>query len=233
MTAAEWRYHDRQMNRTLVYLPGWATDARLLPVERLDWNIITPERPLTGLASLPSLAVFLRALTPVTVLGWSLGGLLAVEFARQYPSYIDRLWLASLRPRYPRPQVLALRESLVQQPERALRQFYRQCFYPAQMADYGHFRLRWEQEYLADFPRDSLLAGLDFLAGVDLPSTALPCPTLCVHGEQDVVAPYAEARAWANAAGAPMHVLADTAHAVLWKDEFWAMINGTGRKSEE
>lgn len=225
MTAVEWRYHNLHMNRTLVYLPGWATDARLLPLDRLHWNIITPECPLTGSASLQSLAVFLQPYAPVTILGWSLGSLLALEFAHQNPAHIDRLWLASLRPHYPLAQVQVLREGLAHHPERTLRQFYRQCFYPAQMADYGHFRRSCGPSYLTDFPRDSLLAGLDYLAAVDLTAIAPSCPTLCVHGEQDIVAPLAEARAWANAAGTPMHVLADAAHAVLRKDEFWPMID--------
>jgi len=223
---SDWRYHDRQMKRTLVYLPGWATDARLLPVAQLNWNIITPERPLSGPESLHSLSTFLDTYAPVTILGWSLGSLLAVEFACQYPQLIERLYLASLRPRYPREQVAALRDSLARQPERALRQFYRQCFYPAQMTDYAHFRQHLEPDYLANFSQVRLLAGLDYLASVDLPVTTLACPTICVHGEADVVAPIAEARAWADAAGVPMRVLADAAHAIVLRDEFWGLFDG-------
>jgi pimeloyl-ACP methyl ester carboxylesterase len=227
MNCVEWRYHHQYLYaRTLVYLPGWATDARVLPMDRLTWNVITPDRPLADTTSFAALAALLHASVsaPVTLLGWSLGGTLALEFARQYPLLVERLLLASLRPSYAAEQVATVKQALRQHRDRALSKFYRQCFFPTQMADYAHFHATWAPIYRNDFSLDALLAGLDYLAATSLPP-ALPCPALCLHGARDVVAPLGATQAWATAAGAPLRVLAEAAHALPWVEEFVEIVN--------
>ena len=227
MTAVDWHYHHGGHVRTLVYLPGWASDARMLQRDLLNWNVIIPLAPLVNPASLDALPDFLHSLNggAVAVLGWSLGGFLALDFARSHPDCVTRLFLASIRRHYPSAQVTALQTTLNEQPERALRSFYRQIFYPAQMRDYQRFRATLEPAYLQEFPLETLHAGLAYLGTAELAKTPPDCPIVCVHGEQDVLAPVVEAEQWARAVGAAWRLLPAAAHALPWDGDMYSILN--------
>ncbi|HEY3415443.1 MAG TPA: alpha/beta hydrolase [Armatimonadota bacterium] len=227
MTSADWIIRDIGAPRTLVLLPGWATDARIFASLNIAYNIITPkvrssaaspewnegegasllsrESRITRLPQTTgtrryykpdSLASLLQELaTPVTLCGWSLGGFAAADFARQYPELVSKLILIGVRRRFPPELIAARRQALREDRPRCLSDFYRQCFLPAQRSDFRRFRAELELAYLQDFSTDDLEAGLDYLASVELSAEALSaCPTVLVHGEQDVIAPISEAR---------------------------------------
>ncbi|MHB9026944.1 MAG: alpha/beta fold hydrolase [Armatimonadota bacterium] len=207
-----WQIHDIGADRTLVLLPGWATDARIFAGLEIRYNTIMPQVRERKTGTVPffrrfsgkwGLSPFFAALatllrdrtTPTTLVGWSLGGFAAADFARQYPELVSRLILVGVRHRFPLEQIAARRQALREDRARCLADFYRQCFLPAQRADFRRFHAELEPAYLREFSAEALEAGLDYLETVELSAETLPaCPITLVHGEQDIIAPVEEAR---------------------------------------
>ena len=214
-------------NPSLVLLPGWATDGRIFEGVFPGVPAVTtgPLRP-EGFAS--RLAAFLgrAARGPVTVVGWSLGGFLAAEFAREYPDRVRRVVLVGIRRAYPEGEVAAILRSLSADPGGCLSGFYAQCFYPSQIPAYRRFRGGLQAAYLREMDGGALREGLSFLAGARLSGGTLPaCPVAIVHGEKDVVAPFAEAEGLAGEGGnATFHPLRGAAHAAFLADGFRAVV---------
>lgn len=211
---------------SLVLLPGWATDGRIfegvLPaVTAVTTGMLRPE----GFTM--RLAAFLdrTARGPVTVVGWSLGGFLAAEFAREFPDRVRRVALLGIRRAYPEGDVAEVLRSLSADPGACLSAFYARCFYPSQIPAYRRFRAGLQAAYLREMDGGVLREGLSYLAGARLSGGTLPpCPAAIVHGEKDVIAPYAEAEGLAREGGnATFHPLPGAAHAAFLADEFRAV----------
>ena len=210
-----------------VLLPGWATDGRIFEGVLPGVTAVTtgPLRP-EGFAR--RLASFLEraARGAVTVVGWSLGGFLAAEFAREYPDRVRRVVLVGIRREYPEGDVEAVLRSLSADPGGCLSGFYAQCFYPSQIPAYRRFRAGLQAAYLREMDGGALREGLSYLARARLSGETLPaCPVAIVHGEKDVVAPFAEAEKLARAGGnATFHPLPGAAHAAFLAEGFRALI---------
>ena len=210
-----------------VLLPGWATDGRIFEGVLPGVAAVTtgPLRP-EGFSR--RLAAFLdrTARGPVTVVGWSLGGFLAAEFALEYPDRVRRAVLVGIRRAYPERDVEAILRSLSADPAGCLSGFYARCFYPSQMPAYRRFRVGLQAAYLREMDGDALREGLSYLASARLSGETLPaCPVAIVHGEKDVVASFAEAEDVAREAGsATFHPLPGAAHAAFLADGFRAVV---------
>ena len=211
----------------MVLLPGWATDGRIFDGVLPGVAAVTtgPLRP-EGFSR--RLAAFLEraARGAVTVVGWSLGGFLAAEFAREYPDRVRRVVLVGIRREYPAGDVEAVLRSLSADPDGCLSGFYAQCFYPSQIPAYRRFRGGLQAAYLRERDDGALREGLSYLAGAKLSGETLPaCPVAIVHGGKDVVAPFAEAEGVAREGGnATFHPLPGAAHAAFLADGFRALI---------
>lgn len=204
--------------RTAVLLPGFATDHRIFEGLFPDDDRIVPGA--VGVSRIAEeLATRFREIDPgpVTVFGWSLGAFVAAAFAAAHPERVDRLVLAGARRRYDRAGLDRFRRSLESDRESCLRDFYQQCFLPAQRADYRRFRDRLLTAYLREMDAARLEAELEVLYAAEIrPETLSGCPVTFVHGAQDIVAPVAEARALAaSVPGAVLHVLPDGGHAAF------------------
>lgn len=212
---------------SVVLLPGWATDGRIfdgvLPgVTAVTTGPLRPDRFSRRLAAFLDSA----ARGPVTVVGWSLGGFLAAEFAREYPDRVRRVVLVGIRREYPEGDVEAVLRSLSADPGGCLSGFYTRCFYPSQLPAYRRFRGRLQAAYLREMDGGALREGLSYLASARLSRETLPaCPVAIVHGEEDVVAPLAEAERLARETGnATFHPLPGAAHAAFLADGFRAVV---------
>lgn len=161
----------------------------------------------------------------MTVVGWSLGGFLAAEFAREYPDRVRRVVLVGIRRAYPAADISAVRESLLRDREACLSTFYAQCFFPARPTAYRRFRAGLQAAYLREMDGGALHEGLSYLEGARLSGETLPaCPVAIVHGGKDVVAPFAEAERLAREGGnATFHPLPGAAHAAFLADGFRAV----------
>jgi pimeloyl-[acyl-carrier protein] methyl ester esterase len=212
---------------SMVLLPGWATDGRIFEgvfpgVAAVTTGMLRPE----GFSR--RLGAFLDRTSrgAVTVVGWSLGGFLAAEFAREYPDRVRRVVLVGIRREYPEGDVARVLRSLSSDPGACLTAFYAQCFFPSQMSAYRRFRAGLQAAYLREPDGGALREGLSYLAGARLSGETLPaCPVAIVHGEEDVVAPLAEAEGVAREGGnATFHPLPGAAHAAFLADRFRAVV---------
>ena len=208
---------------SMVLLPGWATDGRIFEGVLPGVTAVTtgPLRP-EGFSR--RLAAFLdrTARGAVTVVGWSLGGFLAAEFARESPDRVRRVVLVGIRREFPEGDVAGVLRSLSADPGACLTAFYAQCFFPSQMPAYRRFRGGLQAAYLREMDGGALREGLSYLAGARLSGETFPaCPVAIVHGENDVVAPLAEAEGVAREGGnATFHPLPGAAHAAFLADGF-------------
>ena len=217
-----WSLEHHGYARTAVLLPGWATDARIFDCLALPYNLIRPSGLITR--DIDSLADFLFSLGigPVVLLGWSLGGFAAMNFARRFPDLVAQQVLVGIRQQYPVQQLGDIEVSIQEGDRaRALSAFYRQCFLPAQREDFRWFRAELEPDYLRTLREDELLDGLESLAEGEVISDMLTCcPTTIIHGAQDIIAPPAEARAIAERTGTPFHLLTHSGHAAMLAEGF-------------
>lgn len=211
----------------MVLLPGWATDGRIFDGV-LSGVTAVRTGPLRPEGFSRRLAAFLDRTSrgPVTVVGWSLGGFLAAEFAREFPDRVRRVVLVGIRRKYPEEDVKAVLRSLSADPAGCLSGFYAQCFYPSQIPAYRRFRSGLQGAYLREMDGGALREGLSYLAEAKLSGEALPaCPVAIVHGEKDVVAPLAEAERLAREGGnVTFHPLPGMAHAAFLASGFRTVV---------
>lgn len=139
--------------------------------------------------------------TPVELIGWSLGGMVALALAARHPDKVTRLVLVGTspafvgRPDWPHglaPEVLAgFAESLKQDYRSTLLRFLSLQARGGDAARAVIARLR-ETVFQRGEPAAAVLAaGLELLRDVDLRAVAarVGCPTLVVHGAYDTLCP--------------------------------------------
>lgn len=217
-----WQFVPRGEDSTLVLIPGWAFDERVFSDLELPFNY--------GLASWVQpdefearLVAFLEreSLAKVTLFGWSLGAVLAAQFALAHPERVEAVQLAALRPGYAADEIKKQRQALQQRPADALAEFYRRAFL-GQREDYRHFRETLEADYLQRFSRADLEEGLDFLAREKVTAEMLDAVKATVYqGERDLVAPLElVARLIEDGPHARLVSIPETGHVPFWSTRF-------------
>ena len=187
---------------SMVLLPGWATDSRIFGDFPTGIAAVRVSGALRAEGFADRLAAFLDAVAAgsVTVIGWSLGGFLAAEFAARHPLRVRSLVLVGVRRRYLPSEVEPIRLALLRDRRSCLSDFYTHCFFPSRMKECRLFRSELQEEYIREMDEDALLSGLDYLERTVFPVDLLSsCPVKIIHGEKDVVAPAAEAKELARA----------------------------------
>mgnify|MGYP001390032355 CR=1 FL=1 len=134
------------MNRTLLLLTGWGSTHRVwdliipaLPASYHIINVIPPWLQNSQIAaSLADLDAYVDALAakitaPVDVLGWSLGGLIALRLSQRHPASVNKLVLVSSTPKFVAPDnhlagldyqwFNEFKHQFQQQPEKTLKRF--------------------------------------------------------------------------------------------------------------
>lgn len=168
----------------------------------------------------------------VTLLGWSLGGPVALSALarerRPAPAAADRvtrLILASSTPRFtagdgwphglPAQHVAVLGHRVRRDPARALARFFDDLLAPDEREPALRARAAAVRAGIPLPDPDAAQAGLDVLAATDLRPAlaALSLPTLVVHGEADPICPAGAGRALAAAVpGARLALLPGAGH---------------------
>lgn len=200
----------------LLFVPGWGFDGRVRELRPELVPCPAPTDFYDPFTLADELAAWLdrRNIPTCRLLGWSLGGLVALDFARRYPQRLEGLTLLGVRAHWPAAELETSRRELRRQPADFLRSFYRKVFlgYPAA---YRRFQHQLEADYL-----DRALAGLDLLDR-GLVFLATPATTLlpaaggrlrCWHGRRDLIAPPAQRL---QIPGTPCQVLEHGGHALF------------------
>ncbi len=175
----------------LVVLPGWGFTGAVFtehPVFSSE-NLITCMDFPTPLM-LTELLDFLdaRQIDRVRVLGWSMGGNLAIDLALKHPQYIASLTLVAVRRSWPGDEVAVTRQGLLV-PEQGLVKFHRKCFLGAKKEYNRVLPLLTLPEGEAELA--VLDGGLAYLASYAMPKS-LPFPVKIIQGDKDVVCPQSE-----------------------------------------
>jgi len=212
-------WYEQGQGRPLVFLHGWAMSATVFAeiAEMLaaDFHLLIPDLPGHGKSSVAAkndlsglsgdLACWLAAVAsrPVSLAGWSLGGMLALEMAHQQTIPVDRLVLVGTTPRFtqnngwvfglPSGQVHALARNLQRRFESTLADFFALAFSgeritPERLRAIRNFAVK--KSPLPD--RDAILGLLNVLASHDQRPvlSAIRQPALVMHGEQDQIVPF-------------------------------------------
>ncbi len=153
----------RGFKRSLVLIPGWGFTANVFSTLELPYDYIVPLYPVTGPLN-SALTAFLdqNGIGRVSILGWSMGGLCAVEYCKTCGDRVDSLFLFSLRFHYRPEDIEALRSGILSDKQRALKDFHRLCF-TGHRQDYTWFCRDCQSETLAIWSSDDLISGLNYL----------------------------------------------------------------------
>ena len=207
------------MSPPLLFLHGWGQSSRIWCKQRQSFaQARFLNLPGHGGAHDAPAAAWIKALasalpeTPAVLVGWSLGGMLALEIARRFPARVAALALVSTTPCFKtRPDwPHGCAEDLFSDFELAARgysakimsRFFALMLHgdPLARRDYNDLArecIDRQQPATAT----GLTEGLSLLAAMDLrPHLAkLQMPAVVMHGEQDAVIPVAAGRALAAA----------------------------------
>lgn len=219
-------------------IPGWAFGPESLGplAERLGAEILA----VPGLAPRGAGPAHVRGISPwasgllaripasaphVTLIGWSLGAMIALEAAMASPDRVWRLVLlagsarfvadADGNPGVPERNLRAMISGLRRNREAVLQRFRQDCCRPAGINDAC---TRTRLELHADTWSDGdLRGGLEYLVNADLRPglAAMNSPVLLIHGSEDAVIPLAAGEALARAMPrAQMRAISGGVHAL-------------------
>jgi len=189
------RYLDRGYQRSIVLIPGWAADYRIFNSLNLKFNYLLPLdfSPFAFEDDLLN-ALKNRRIDKVSLLGWSLGGFLAAEFAAKHPNLVEELILVSIRKKYKEKEIAGIKELLKKSKRGYLYKFYIQCF--SRKISLSWFKKNLLKTYCEEFDLEYLLKTLDYLGKMRINTQELAGieRIKIVHGENDRIAPIDEAR---------------------------------------
>ncbi len=220
-------WYEVGQGRPIVLLHGWAMSAavfkEIATLLSSDFRLLIPDLPghggsspspqndLAGIAT--DLACWLSATEkdPVSLVGWSLGGMLSLEVTHQNRVPVDRLVLVGTTPRFtlsddwasglPTAQVRALARNLERRFEATLAEFFSLAFAGEKISKERLRTIRSfavKQSPLPD--RGAALSLLNLLASQDqrIILSEIHQPALVMHGDLDQIAPVAAGRALAE-----------------------------------
>ena len=180
---------------TLLYLPGWAhvRAARMPPLSpRMPPLHLSPREEFPYADALSG--ILAQATQPITLIGWSIGGMAALEAAARFPGKISALVLLGVtpcfclrQPGYPgvsATRLQTMRDNLHQNPRAVLRDFFIQAALPQTCPDN---ELERKIAAALEIGIGVLAAGLDYLMHVDLRETikTIRQPAMLLHGQKD------------------------------------------------
>jgi pimeloyl-[acyl-carrier protein] methyl ester esterase len=165
------------LNDTIVLIPGWATDCRIF--KAVESSKIFKEKPADK----------------ISLLGWSLGGFMAAEFASKHPDTIDELILVSIRTKYDPAGLADIKQLLMKDKKAYLYKFYLESFSKEDKEGLAWFKKNLLKSYLQDTKTEDLIRGLDYLsqASIDPERLRQVEKIRIFHGTEDTIAPLGEA----------------------------------------
>lgn len=189
----------------IVFLHGFAAGGAVWDQYRSEFpDALMPTLRFSddGTPALPEL------IGPTILVGWSMGGMIAVEMLRRQPQFVKGLVLISSSPSYvasdlfpegkPLSVLHALRDAVAQGDLKVLQDFQKQLFTPAEIRD--GWLARFRRAVGPSLPTEpaTLLPQLAFLEKWRTPATEFPAtaPVALLHGTGDVIVDPSATTAW-------------------------------------
>jgi len=188
------KYIDRNKKSSAVLIQGWATDYRIFEPLELEFNYLVPVKLFPHNFTEDLLGTLKEHnIKNVSILGYSLGGFLASEFASRYPELVDELILVGMRIKYDKDELDKIKENLKKSKKGYLYKFYAQCF--IKQDEMTYFKKNLLKGYLKELDLDYLLDTLDYLGGCRLKAEGLKRVKRIkiIHARDDKIAPIEEA----------------------------------------
>jgi pimeloyl-ACP methyl ester carboxylesterase len=210
---------SRGYGRVLALVPGWGFCADIFSRLALPYDYVLPVGPVCGDISEGLFSFMARkAVENISILGWSMGAFIALDFVRRHPRATTAVFLVSLRTRFDNAEILGELAAVREDRLAALRRFYRRCFL-GQRSDYQWFSSCLEESTMRRWDLDRLQKGLRYLEGTSADLSGLAgSATWLVHGERDTIAPLCLAPR--PPSGISIEVLKGTGHLPFLSPEF-------------
>ena len=182
---------DRQKERFLVIIGGWAFDYRIFTGLDLPFNYIFSDGDQNGLKK----NLKEKGIDKISLLGWSKGVFAACDFASDNADITEEVILVSARKKYEKIHLAEIKMSLKKNKTAFLKWFYKQCFCQAEIQNYNRFKNTLLKEYLRRMSLNELIEGLDRLSQAAIKTDSLKKikNIKFVHGQNDAIAPLSEA----------------------------------------
>lgn len=193
----EINFVPRGFAKKIVLIPGWAFDYRIF--NAVDWKYdylkAVKFSPFDFAAELKDFLTG-RSIEKISLLGWSMGGFLACDFASEYPEMVEELILVSVRERFGQEYLREAAEKIRENKRAWLYRFYLGCFSQLDQTGRDYFKKELLSDYLEGMELEELISGLAFLAEARIYPAALAGikKIRFFHGESDSVAPLEEAK---------------------------------------
>ncbi|AJQ28412.1 alpha/beta fold hydrolase [Pelosinus fermentans] len=188
---------------SVLFIHGWATNKAIWPQ-----SFTGEKKHIYDCANYPDyqhltktfLEICKQEEEKITLVGWSLGGMLALQLAAEYTAKIARLILLSTTPRFtlcqsyegglPGSVVKNLSRKLARNSWETQMEFYHLMFSPMEKEWHQKF-ITYIAPHFSNINVSSLQAGLTYLMEQDLrqelAKVNLPC--LIIHGMEDKICP--------------------------------------------
>lgn len=181
----------------MVLIPGWATDYRIFNSLDLNYNYLVPVKfsPFNFAAELKT-RLDEYAIEKVSLLGWSMGGFLACDFAAASPERVDELILLSVREKSEQGYLQEIAGKIRKNKRAWLYKFYLGCFSKSDFEGRSYFKKELLKDYVDGIGLEELVNGLGYLSKAKIDTMVLTRikKIRIFHGESDAVAPVEEAR---------------------------------------
>ncbi|MCP4050084.1 MAG: alpha/beta hydrolase [bacterium] len=193
MNKNEFIYLERGFKDLLVLIPGWATDFRIFNDLNVHYNYLL-NRFVIPDTFIKDLLDYLQSnhICSIHIMGFSLGGFLAVDFANSYQDLITGTSLIGVRKQYPSRDIKYVKDMLERNKEAYLTGFYRKCF--ASRIPFEQFKKTILSDYLKIFDLNHLIDSLDFISSCKITLSKLQIlrKLTVLHGKKDTIAPINE-----------------------------------------
>jgi pimeloyl-ACP methyl ester carboxylesterase len=188
----DFEYINNQHKINLVLIPGWATDSKIFNNLHLPYNllILNQANPVHFNQTLLTILKD-NHIKNTSIAGFSMGGFLAIDFAKENPTFVDNLFLLGIRNKYDAKNIDFIKKLLIRNKAAYLLKFYQSCFNDKQ--SFLEFKKALFNEYINNFSLDFLLETLDYLSSTNASAIKLKnTNTIFIHGKDDKVAPLNE-----------------------------------------
>lgn len=227
---SKFRIAERGFKKTMVLVPGWATDYQIFDALELNYNYVLPV-DFNPVDFKDNLLEFLKtsSIERISLFGWSQGGFLASDFASHNTKRIDELILIGMRKRYDKDILKEIKRKLEQNKRAFLYKFYLNCFSADDNKQLIWFKKRLLKKYLDHMSLEYLICGLDYLSCAEIDAESLSGVRIIriFHGEQDRIAPLKDALEIKSCLHhAELIVLNKSGHLLFLNPDFREKFNG-------